>query len=103
MTLATPNPSLVPTAAAFLLRLLCAVTLTWLAATLAALVFRRAAAALRHRLWSLSTLTALLLPALIVFLPEHRVGRIDLTPAASNAPPVITRALPAPPPAAALA
>src|SRR5689334_7546331 len=81
------------------LRLIVAVTAVWVVASAAALLLRRASAALRHQVWSLSTVAVLLLPALHVTLPEWRVGRIELPQvAALSATPAPVREVPAPVP-----
>ncbi|HEV7223755.1 MAG TPA: hypothetical protein VGN42_13695, partial [Pirellulales bacterium] len=59
-------------------RVLCSVTLVWLAAGAVALLLRTASAAVRHRIWALSAIAALGLPALTAALPELRTGWIDL-------------------------
>ncbi|HVC96262.1 MAG TPA: M56 family metallopeptidase [Pirellulales bacterium] len=53
-------------------------TLVWLAATLLVFAVRTASAAVRHRVWALSVVAALALPALIAALPELRTGWLDL-------------------------
>ena len=64
--------------AEFALRVTFAVTATWAVAGLATLALRSSPAALRHRLWSLATAATLALPALLLVLPEWRVGVIAL-------------------------
>jgi len=61
------------------------VTLTFLFALAAAFLLRRAAAALRHRVWALSVLAAVVLPTLISLVPERRVVAIGLRPAPNAA------------------
>jgi len=48
------------------------------------IALRRLSASLRHRLWSLSVVTTLLLPALLLILPERRVGAIRLEPPSAS-------------------
>src|SRR6185437_7093112 len=59
-------------------RVLCSVTIVWLAAAAVACLLRTASAAMRHRIWALSVIAALALPALTAGLPELRTGWIDL-------------------------
>src|SRR3569623_2172330 len=59
-------------------RVATSVTLIWFAVTIAVIFLRAASAAVRHRLWSLSVVAALALPALVMALPELRAGWIDL-------------------------
>src|SRR4051794_41709390 len=84
MTLPTTAPELT-------FRLTVAVSLVWLLAAVTTLLLRRGSAALRHQLWSLSTAAVLLLPALLITLPEWRVGKIELP-----APVAVNTATPAP-------
>ena len=66
--------------AILVLRLLGAVTLVWLAALgMTALLSRRSSESLRHHIWSLSTVAALVLPALIYSLPEWRVAHFRVS------------------------
>ena len=73
-----------PGAVAFALRILLSVTVVWLIAVVASLALRRWPAALRHRVWALATAAVLLLPALLVVLPEWRVGVIELPKAQAD-------------------
>jgi len=60
-------------------RLLTGVTVIFLAALCASLLARRASAAARHRIWSLATLAALCLPALIALAPQYRLGWLNVS------------------------
>ncbi|HVC97126.1 MAG TPA: M56 family metallopeptidase [Pirellulales bacterium] len=59
-------------------RVVFAVTSVWLAAALVICSLRTASAAIRHRVWALSVIATLVLPALIAALPELRTGWLDL-------------------------
>jgi beta-lactamase regulating signal transducer with metallopeptidase domain/protein involved in polysaccharide export with SLBB domain len=65
----------------YLIRLAFGVSAVWLLAAVAAIVARRASAALRHRVWSLATVAVLTLPLLITLLPEHRLRTAVARPA----------------------
>jgi beta-lactamase regulating signal transducer with metallopeptidase domain len=62
--------------ALFPVRLLIAVTAIWLCAAIASSMFRSFSAALKHRLWAMSTGAVLLTPALLLVMPEWRTGMI---------------------------
>lgn len=61
----------------FVLRLVASGSLLLLIALLLMLISARGSAALRHRIWGLSVVAVLLLPAVVPFLPEWRVGLLD--------------------------
>lgn len=69
-----------PTPKSYLIQLGFAVTVVWLTAALVALLLRRSPAAMRHRIWGLSTLGVLLAPALVAIVPQWRLGIIRSTP-----------------------
>jgi beta-lactamase regulating signal transducer with metallopeptidase domain len=60
----------------FLLRVICGVSAVWIAAAVGGLLLRRSSAALRHRIWAMSTVAALGLPLAVLMLPEWRVGLV---------------------------
>ncbi|MGE5609065.1 MAG: M56 family metallopeptidase [Bacillota bacterium] len=63
----------------FVLRVMCGVSVVWLAAAVGGLLLRRSSAALRHRIWAMSTVAVLGMPAAVLLLPEWRVGTINLS------------------------
>lgn len=65
-----------PWLAAYPVRLLIAVTAIWLCAAVASLMLRSFSAALKHRLWAMSTAAVLLAPAMLLVIPEWRTGII---------------------------
>jgi hypothetical protein len=69
------NPTFPLGSDAMLLRIVFGATLLWLLAAAASAVASRSAA-WRHRVWSLATLAALLLPAAALLLPKVRCGLI---------------------------
>src|ERR1700753_1215318 len=72
--------SMEPTGVAgFAIRLAFAVTAAMVCALLASALLRRASAALRHRVWALGIVVALLVPAILVALPQRRLGLIAYT------------------------
>ena len=66
--------------AVFPVRLLIAVTAIWLCAGLASILLQSSSAALKHRLWAVSIAAALLMPLLVLILPEWRLGIIRSEP-----------------------
>src|SRR5437764_3668982 len=78
-------------AALFVLRLVLAITVVWLGVTVLALLLDRASAALRHRLWAMSMLAAIALPALLAGLPQWHVGMAKVS-TLSNPVPVVAKA-----------
>src|SRR4051812_12849863 len=77
------NATLLDSAAPTALRIVLGVTMLWLLAGAGMLLFRRSAA-WRHRLWSLATLAAMLLPVLTGVLPEIRLGWVLAASTASR-------------------
>lgn len=59
-------------------RVVFAVTSVWLAVALVICSLRTASAAIRHRVWALSVVATLVLPALIAALPELRIGWLEI-------------------------
>jgi beta-lactamase regulating signal transducer with metallopeptidase domain len=81
-----------PWLAVFSVRLLVAVSAIWLCAGVASIMLRSFSAALKHRIWAMSTAAVLLTPILLLVMPEWRTGIIK----AERVEPVITAfALPA--------
>ena len=71
-------------------------TILFAAAGVLSVVLRRRSAAVRHMIWTLALLSALVLPVLSIALPKWQVGVIQL-PAASSEPRVVDESLPAAP------
>jgi hypothetical protein len=71
-------------------------TILFATAGLLSVVLRRGSAAVRHLIWTLALLSALVLPVLSIALPKWQVGMIQL-PAASSEPRVVNESLPAAP------
>src|SRR5258708_2168863 len=69
-------------------RLVFSQTILWLTAGFAVWLLRRSSAAVRHRVWGLSALVALVLPLTVGTVPALRLGWIT---SASDSPPEITR------------
>jgi beta-lactamase regulating signal transducer with metallopeptidase domain len=66
-------------------RLLLGVTAIWLTGVVASAALCHASAAVRHRVWGLSVLAALSLPAVIRWFPENRLGWVDLSDSTGTA------------------
>ncbi|HVX12999.1 MAG TPA: hypothetical protein VHC22_17580 [Pirellulales bacterium] len=66
------------------IRFLFSVTMIWLVTAIAALCLQRSSAAIRHRLWAVSTAAALVLPGLVVLFPELGMGWIRLSASAAE-------------------
>ncbi len=60
----------------FSIRLLIAVTAIWLCAGIANVALRSFSAALKHRVWAMSTAAVLLTPVLLLVMPEWKTGII---------------------------
>ncbi len=58
----------------FIIRLLFSITVLLLMASIPAMLFRNKSAATRHRVWSCAVLGILLLPGLVVFLPQKPIA-----------------------------
>src|SRR4051812_45631899 len=58
----------------FAIRTILAATATWVLARLACVLLRRSSAAVRHRIWSMSAAACVILPALVLVLPQWPVG-----------------------------
>src|SRR4051794_21086669 len=58
----------------FAIRSVLAATATWVLAALACVLLRSSSAAVRHRVWSTSAAACLVLPALVLVVPQWRIG-----------------------------
>jgi beta-lactamase regulating signal transducer with metallopeptidase domain len=56
------------------IRTVLAATATWVLATLACALLRRSSPAVRHRVWAVSAAACLVLPVLVLVVPQWRVG-----------------------------
>lgn len=75
------------------LRLIFSLTILWLATGLVVQLLRRSSAALRHRVWALSVLAAIALPALIIGLPSLQLGWIASGPGQAQRDSTSTRSI----------
>lgn len=72
-----------PAVRSYWIQLAFAVTAVWVLTACVALALRRSTAAVRHRVWALGMLAALMLPAVVPVMPQWRLG---IVPAPATAP-----------------
>ncbi|MCL2349478.1 MAG: M56 family metallopeptidase [Planctomycetaceae bacterium] len=63
----------------YFINLLFSASLWLLGAIVVSLIFRRASASFRHKLWNFTMIGLLLLPMLVPFMPQHTLGVLPMT------------------------